>query len=329
MKKILITGASGFIGSFIVEEALNQNFEVHAGIRKSSSRQYLKDPRIIFQYLDFDNDDVLRSILANNAYDYIVHNAGVTRAPNEEIYHKINASYTRKLIKILHEENVIPRKFIFMSSMASYGPADFQTKGIVDRSSPPHPVTQYGRSKLQAEQYIESFTDLPYMILRPTAVFGPRERDFISLYKSLNKGIELYLCHTQQNLSFIYVKDLVQLVFLAINSDLKRKSYFVSDGNVYPALEYNSVLKKVLDKKTIKFVLPLSLVRVIASLSEYSNKLLGGQSILSKDKLNELTANNWACDISPQREELGFEANYSLEQAIKETIHWNIEKGNL
>jgi len=329
MKKLLVTGSSGFIGGFIVEEALKRNYSVHAAVRKSSNKQYLQDKRIIFQEVNFENEDKLRSLLATEQYDYIVHNAGVTKAADEATYFKINAGYTRKFIKILHEENVLPRKFVYMSSMASFGPADFQASGIVDHNSTPHPVTQYGRSKLQAEQFISSFSKLPYIILRPTAVFGPREKDFLSLYKSMQRGLEIYLGDKNQTLTFIYVKDLIDLIFKALASDVSRKGYFVSDGNTYASEEYNSLLSKALAKKTTKFVLPLILVKLIAVGSELASKLNGQYPILNRDKLNELRAKNWTCDTTPQEKDLGFVSKFSLEQAIEETISWNKEKGYL
>jgi len=328
MKKVLVTGASGFIGSFIVEEGLKRGYEIHATIRKTSNLQYLQDPRIKLKEIDFDNEGGLRQMLSSEHYDYIIHNAGITKAKNPEAYFKVNSAYTRKLIKILHEEGVLPRKFVYMSSMASYGPADFQAKGIVDHESTPHPVTTYGESKLQAEQFIQTF-DLDYVILRPTAVFGPRETDFNTLYKSIKKGIEMYIGSADQQLSFIYVKDLVDLVYKSMSSDVTKVSYFVSDGKVYPSAEYNSLLKKALDKKTIKFVLPLGIVKSIATLAELSSKISGNYPIINHDKLGELTAKNWRLDTSLQEKQLGFKAKYSLEEAIQETIQWNIANKKL
>lgn len=329
MKKLLVTGASGFIGGFIVSAGLERGYEVHAAVRKTSNTQYLQDKRIKIKTIDFDDEEKLRGLLLIEHYDYIVHNAGVTKASDEQTYFKINAGYTRKFVKILHEENVLPRKFLLMSSMASYGPADFQASGIVDHNSSPHPVTQYGRSKLQAEQFLHSFRDLAYIILRPTAVFGPREKDFLSLYKSMQRGIEIYLGSKDQTLTFIYVKDLANLIFSALASDVKRRGYFVCDGNTYSSEEYNSLISKALDKKTTKFVLPLGLVKLIAIASELGGKLSGKYPILNRDKLNELKATNWKCDTRPQEEELGFKAQYSLKEAIEETIAWNKSKGFL
>jgi nucleoside-diphosphate-sugar epimerase len=328
-KKLLITGASGFIGGYISEEGINRNYEVHVGIRKTSSRAYLQNPSLTFQEINFEDEDALRALLLKEKYDYIIHNAGITKALNKETYFKVNANYTRKFIKILHEEDVIPTKFVFMSSLASHGPADFQINQVITEDPSFHPVTDYGRSKKQAEDFITAFSNFPYMILRPTAVFGPREKDFLTVYKTIQSGLEIYMGGKNQLLSFIYVHDLVKIVYLALESSYNRRAYCVSDGQVYPIETYNSVIKSVLDKKTIKFVLPLKIVETIAAISERISKARGKVSILNKDKVNELKARSWACDISALEKELNFRPDYSLEEAIRETINWNKEKNLL
>ena len=125
MKKILITGASGFIGSFLVEEALNRNYEVYAGIRKSSNREYLLDSRIKFLELDFSNVDSLnKKISAAPYFDFIIHNAGLTKASKLKDYFTTNYEFTKNIIDVLISQNRVPKKFIYMSSLAAYGPGN-------------------------------------------------------------------------------------------------------------------------------------------------------------------------------------------------------------
>jgi len=198
MKKILITGANGFLGSHLVEKGIALGMETHAGVRKNSDLSNLKDTHPIIQYIDFEKEDSLRQILRQQNYDYIIHAAGLTKAVDKQNYFKVNSAFTRRLIKLLYEENVVPSKFIFISSLASYGPADFQHDGIVNANSTPHPVTSYGESKLQAEQFVMGFQDLPYIIFRPTIIYGPREKELLLIYKNLKRGIELYVGNSNQ-----------------------------------------------------------------------------------------------------------------------------------
>jgi len=180
--KILITGASGFVGGFIVEKALRQNFEVYAGIRKTSNTQYLKDENINLFIMDFEEEEKLRIALIKESFDYIVLNAGITKAKHESIFFKVNAGFTRKFCKILIEEDIIPKKLIYISSLAAYGPADYQKGQILNSESVPHPVTKYGKSKLQAEEFIKSFHTIPSIIFIPTAVYGPRDKDLVTVF---------------------------------------------------------------------------------------------------------------------------------------------------
>ncbi len=322
MKKLFITGASGFIGGFIVDEALKRNYEVHVAVRETSSRKYLQDERIIFKTVDFKNTDAFAHLLETEQYTHIVHNAGVTQALNAATFHDFNAEFTKKFAGILIEKELLPQKFVFMSSLASFGPADFHPNGIITRDCKPHPVTIYGRSKLAAENYLYSIPNFPFMILRPTAVFGPRDSSFLTIYKSIQNGIEIYMGGKDQQLSFIYVKDLARLVFHALESPLSRKGYFVSDGNLYPSVAFNEKIKTILNKKTLKLVLPIGMVNIAAGISESFSKVRGKASLLTRDKVHELKARNWNCDTQPLETELNFKPSYTLEAALEETIQW-------
>jgi len=329
MKKILITGANGFLGSHLVEKGIQLGMETHAAVRKSSDLANLSECNPVIKYIDFDKEEKLRETLRQEKYDYIIHAAGLTKAIDKETYYKVNSGYTRKLIKLLHEERVLPDKFVFVSSMASYGPADFQKDGIINEQSVPHPVTEYGKSKLQAEQFVEGFNALDYIIFRPTIIYGPREKELALLYKSINRGLEIYIGQKEQDLSFIYVDDLVRIIYKSLGSKASKTAYFASDGKKYSSEYYNSLIKGVLGKKTYKFVLPMKIARFAAGISEQYSKLLKQSTMFNTDKLNELTSKSWECDISPLIEDLDFSPKFYLEEGIVETIKWNIEKRNL
>ncbi|MDL2322353.1 NAD(P)-dependent oxidoreductase, partial [Bacteroidales bacterium OttesenSCG-928-A17] len=173
MKNILITGASGFIGSFLVEEALKRNWNAWAGIRKTSSREFLQNPGIHFIDLNFSNKDALKAqirehISAHGKWDYIVHNAGVTKCLNRADFEKVNYLYTKHFIEALQESDAVPEKFVLMSSLSAHAEAK----------------TAYGESKLKAENFLREQTGFPYIILRPTGVYGPREKDYYLMLKS-------------------------------------------------------------------------------------------------------------------------------------------------
>jgi len=320
--KVLITGSNGFLGSHIVDEAIKYNYNVFAGVRKSSNLQYLKDPKINFLYFSFEDEENLREQLRSHHFEYIILNAGITNAKNKEIYYKINASYNRKLCKIIVEENVIPKKLVLISSLASYGPADFQVKQILDNESTPHPATWYGESKLQAEQFIESFSQIPSIILRPTAVYGPRDYDMLEVYKTIKMGLEPKVGFGNQDMTFIYVKDLARLIIDTLDSEASNKGYFVSDGEIYPSDKFYAAISKILNKKTLKITIPVSLMKVIALLSEGVGKIRGQYPILNRNKIKEYFARSFAVDTADIKNDFNFVPKFTLEEGLTETINW-------
>lgn len=321
MSKILITGASGFVGSFLVEEALKTGLEVYAGMRSTSSRKWLKDPRINFIELDLSDTDLLTSAMMKHQFDYVIHNAGLTKGRTINDYYVVNADFTHNLARA-NAKNTRLKKFSFMSSLAAYGPADHQPDQVLSLSSKPNPVTSYGRSKLRAEKFIQDLGDLPYLIFRPTGVFGPRETDFFTLFQAVNRGVAPRIGWSEQWLSLIYVKDLVHIIMKATLSDVDQKSYFVTDGNLYAASKFNRIVAESLDKKPFNIKVPLPAVYLIASINEAYSNLTGKSTILNKDKYAELKARNLDCDISDLVQDFDFLPKYDLKSAVNETTQW-------
>ena len=175
MKSVLVTGASGFIGSFIVEEALKRGFDVWAGIRSSSSREYLQDSRIHFLELDFAHSDVLCAQLsahkeANGKFDYIIHCAGATKCVDKNDFDRVNYLQTRNFADTLRNLDMIPGQFVFISTLSVFGPVHEKSYTPIREEDTPLPNTAYGLSKLKAEAYLQSMPDFPYVIYRPTGV---------------------------------------------------------------------------------------------------------------------------------------------------------------
>jgi UDP-glucose 4-epimerase len=327
MENVLVTGASGFIGSFLVEEGLKNGLSVFAGIRKSSSKGYLTDPRINFVEFDFSTkqkvaDTLLQCKRDGITFDYIIHNAGVTKARNKEEFYQVNCQNTINFIEALKETGLVPSKFIYISSLAAYGPGDPVTGEPVRLNDEPKPIELYGKSKLEAEKYITKLQDFPWLIFRPTGVYGPREKDYFVFFQTINRGLEPYIGFEKQILTFIYVRDLVKLIFLSLKADVIRKAYFVSDGKEYTSEEFAEITKKVLGKRTVKFTVPLFLVKTIATVGESVAGIWGGMPTLNTDKYNVLSSTNWRCEHEPLADDFGFTAEYDLEKGVNEVIGW-------
>ncbi len=327
MSRILITGASGFIGSFLVEEALIQNHEVFAGVRKSSSLKYLSDYRIQTLPLDLSSPKKLiekwnELKVHFSAFDYVIHNAGITQAAKPSDFELVNNQFTQNLLQSLVDADFMPKKFILMSSLAAMGPGNETSLAPIELDHQANPITSYGRSKLNVELYLKNQTDVPYLIFRPTAVYGPREKDFLTLFKTINKHIEPYISSPKQLLSFIYVKDLARLILQSCSSDVYNGTFFVSDGKTYTCKNLSEITKKVLNKWTIPIVLPKPVVRTIAYLSESIAKMSHKTSVLNHEKYKELTSLNWSCNSEETQSAFNYTPEYHLEKGIEETIYW-------
>lgn len=332
-KKILVTGASGFIGSFLVEKGLSEGFEVWAGIRKSSNKDYLQDKRIHFIDLDYGNRFKLSDQLKNFAveygkFDYIIHNAGVTKCLDYQEFDKINYQNTVNLIDALIQSDNIPDKFVLMSSLSAFGIGDEVNYTPIKLTDEPHPNTEYGKSKRKAELYLQSQRAFPYIILRPTGVYGPREKDYYLMLKTVRSGLDVGVGFKSQHLTFIYVKDLVDAAYLAINSQMENKAYFVTDGDVYTDKEYTALVKQVIGRKhVLSLKVPLWLLKIVSTTAEGVSKLTKKASTLNRDKYIIMKQRNWECDIEPLKADLGFNPRYSLKKGLEESVDWYKQNG--
>lgn len=328
MESILITGASGFIGSFIVQEALKRRFGVWAGIRASSSKKYLKERKIHFLELDFAHPNELRAQLSGhkgtyNKFDYIVHCAGVTKCADKNDFDRVNYLQTKYFVDTLRELNMIPKQFIYISTLSVFGPIREKDYTPIREEDTPAPNTAYGLSKLKAELYIQSLPGFPYVIYRPTGVYGPREADYFLMAKSIRQHTDFSVGYKRQDLTFVYVKDIVQAIFLGIEKGVSRRAYFLADGKVYKSRAFSDLIQKELGSPfVIHIKCPLIVLKVVSLLAEFIATRSGKSSTLNSDKYKIMKQRNWQCDITPAVKELGYAPEYDLEKGVKETIAW-------
>lgn len=324
MPTILITGASGFVGSHLVEAALAAGYEVWAGVRKTSSRQWLTDERIHFIELNLNDKGALSSQLQHfqqdnggRGWDYVIHAAGATKARTEQDFMKANYEATRNLASTLIELGMTPRRFVLMSSLSALPMRD--GKPVGDTAE-----TAYGRSKLKAEACLQSLSDkMDYVILRPTGVYGPREKDYYLMAVSIKRHIDFAVGYKPQLITFIYVKDLCQAALSALGKGHSGAIYFLSDGQTYRSRDFSLLLQKEMG---VRFVLhitaPLWLLHIVCVVSEAVSHLTHTMPTLNKDKYNILKQRDWRCDITPAREALGYKPRFTLKEGVRETVAW-------
>ena len=336
--KILITGASGFIGSFIVEEALRQGLETWAAVRKSSSKAFLQDERIHFIELNLSSEEALKEQLQGHAFDYVVHAAGVTTCLHKEDLRRINTEGTMNLVRAIMELKMPIKRFVYISSLSIMGAIrEQQPYTEIQENDTAQPNTAYGKSKLEAEEWLSRLNKelgarneelLPYVILRPTGVYGPRERDYFMMFKSIKAHTDFAVGYQQQDITFVYVTDVVQAVFLALEKGKTGRRYFLSDGAVYQSSTFSNLIRKELGNPWwIRITAPIWLLRIITFCGEYFGRMTGKVTALNNDKYNIMRQRNWRCDITPAKEELGYEPKVQLEEGVKRSVKWYQENG--
>lgn len=353
---ILVTGASGFIGSFIVSEGVALGHEMWAGVRASSSRQYLQDERIHFAELNLSDLDTLRgqlrqfkAAMGGRGWDYVVHAAGATKCIKPEDFYLTNTLGTKNLVEALQAEGMTPRRFVFISSLSVFGAIREEAIGANESNNPneaigadkpvaplpwryspilltdtPQPNTAYGKSKLEAEQYLQKTSGLSWIILRPTGVYGPRERDYFLMAKSIKQHVDFAVGYKPQEITFIYVMDLVKAIFLALEAEgVEGKAYFLSDGGVYHSRRFSDLLQEELGNPWVLHIkAPLWFLKAVCAVSGKVNAWMHKTTTLNLDKYQILSQRNWQCDIEPARRELGYEPKWPLERGVKKTVAW-------
>ena len=335
-KRILITGASGFIGGFLVDEALRRGYDVWAGVRSGSSRENLQDKRIRFIDLRYDDKDALTEQLlevksVSGAWHYVIHNAGITKALDTSDFYKVNALYTNKLVEALAEADCKPEKFLLMSSLSSYGPVNEYSLTPICLDDEQCPDSAYGKSKLEAERFVKTQACFPYIILLPTGVYGPGDKDYLMEIKSIKSGFDLKVGMKPQNITFIYVKDLAVAAYLALeNTSIRDSSYFVADGGVYTDKEFAMIVKRLLGKRfVLSLRIPLWMCYLACVCSEALGKILRKAMTLNTDKYKILKQRNWVCETKSMCKDLNFTPKYNLIEGLEETICCNGESGLL
>ena len=222
-------------------------------------------------------------------------------------------------------------RFVFLSSLSVMGAIREQQPYIeIREDDTPQPNTAYGKSKLEAEEALKARSEeqFPYVILRPTGVYGPREKDYFIMAKSINGHSDFAVGYKPQDITFVYVKDVVQAVFLALDHGKTGRAYFLSDGKVYRSATFSNLIRRELGNPWwIRITAPIWILRIVTAVGDIIGRLSGKAIALNNDKYHILRQRNWRCDIQPAIDELGYKPQYDLERGVRETIAWYKKEG--
>lgn len=222
------------------------------------------------------------------------------------------------------------KRFVFVSSLSIFGAIrEEQPYQEITEHDTPKPNTAYGKSKWETEKYLDSLgIQFPYIILRPTGVYGPREKDYFLMAKSIKQHVDFAVGYQRQDITFVYVQDVVQAVFLALDHGMNGRKYFLSDGEVYQSTTFSDLIRKELGNPwMLRIKAPIWVLRIVTFFGEYIGRMTGKMSALNNDKYNILKQRNWRCDIEPAMDELGYHPHYPLERGVKLAIKWYKENG--
>jgi dihydroflavonol-4-reductase len=324
MKPIaFVTGATGFIGSHLVERLLSKGYHVRCLVRNPKRPGYLMDlPVEIFEGDLFSIAALEKGI---DGAQYVYHVAGAVAAKSKEEFFRFNQSGTKNVIEAVARVNPKVKKFIHISSQTAVGPGSGTTP--VNESIAPNPLTTYGKSKLASEQEVLKFKDrIPVTILRVSAVYGPRDTATFDYFKSAYMGLELLIGFHDTYVSLVHSTDLVSGIILAGEKEIANgQIYFLGSEQYYTWNEIGFVTKSVLNKKLFRVRVPKPLVFVIAGISGFLSTFKAKPSVLNFEKAYDLTQDNWCCDISKAKNELGYKQEVSLEEGIRETVKWYLD----
>lgn len=323
--KALVTGATGFIGSHLVELLLKKKYAVRILLRRSSDTVWLEGLNVERVYGDLFDNEALRK--AVEGVDYVYHSAGVTKAKKKEDYFRGNTQGTKNILEAVRRHNPGVRRFVQISSQTAVGPSPSRTPITEDVA--PHPITTYGESKWRAEEECRAHSSqLSVTIVRPPAVYGPRDKDVFEFFNTMSKGLQPMVGMSEKYVSLIHARDLVRgFVMAAESGKAKGETYFISSADIYGWKEVGEVTRKVLGKMAVRLRIPEFGVYIVATFAELFSLFSSKPALINYEKARDMVQNYWTCDSSKAKRDFGYEQEISLEAGIRDTVGWYREKG--
>lgn len=327
MKRTLIIGAGGFIGGYIARESLRRGLETWCGVRASTSRRYLGDERLHFVELDYDSPAAmaaqLREALApGERFDWVVYNLGATKVMVYSDFNRINYQYLKNVVEALRLAGMMPERLLYMSSLSALGPCDESGGYAPYRAGMlPAPNTRYGTSKIKAEMALAATEGLPWVVLRPTGVYGPHEQDYLMMVRLIDRHWDFGVGFRKQLLTFVYVEDLAAAVFDALLRGVAGKKYIISEARAYTQGEFRRIVARALGRRWVVPVrLPLWMAKVACVAAEKVGVMRMKASTLNSDKYKIMRQRNWNADPSEAEADFGWRASHTLEEGIRLTV---------
>ena len=321
--KVLITGASGFIGSRLFDALLESGSDVVA-VRRSQSPQSGRGRSVTADYASIAG---LERLMAAEQPDYVLHVAGVTKGRSYEDFWQGNVMPTRNLLSALQQAHPDLKRFVLVSSLAAYGPSSLSHP--LQESDPRRPIEHYGKSKLEAEQAVEQeTTNIPWTIVRPAGVYGPGDVDYFNLFKSAALGWNAFFGNRHREMSLIYVDDCVRGILQAAHhSACVGKGYFFETGGSVTWEELQDQILRTAQRKVRTLDIPELFVSLAALGGEIASYVDKKPRLLNLQKAKMGAQEAWTCTSAAAKADFGFEGEVDLAEGVRRTHEWYVENG--
>ena len=321
----LVTGATGFIGSHLVDALLERGCKVHCVVRETSNLQWLDKSRVILHTGDLHQPETYQDCLSE--VDYVFHSAGITRADNRHDYLHNNARVGIPFYQSCIDHGKQIKGVVHVSSLAAVGPTLPEQK--VDEDTPCHPLTYYGKSKLTGEEIALGYaSELPMVVIRPPVVYGERDVNFFTYLKAIRWRMAIKIGTTPRTLSLIHVKDLVNAMIRAAEApDRDHNVFFVTDGETYSWDDVAAAAMQALGVRAQTVIIPVSLMGFAAMISEFLAKMRNRVPLIDRQRMIDLRQSSWTA--SPERffNHYDFRPQLDLKQGMKQTCAWYKQQG--
>jgi nucleoside-diphosphate-sugar epimerase len=326
--RVLVTGATGFLGSHVAEQLARAEHTVVALVRKSSNRKFLNTLGKNIEFAEGAVEEAASVEAAVKGVDAIVHCAGLVKARSPEEFRLVNVTGTGNLHDATKKHTPNLKRFVFISSLAAMGPS---ADGKPLRGDPePHPVSHYGRSKLEAERLVRAAKDdIKVTVLRPPAVYGPRDQEIFAAFQAVSRRILPAIGEPNATMSMIYGADAAAACVCAIFADVPSGSvYFIEDGHIYSFREMVEGIEAAIGKKAlIRPNVPMPVLQAAAMATELFGKLTNRAVMLTRDKVNEIRQPHWVCSSEDAQKELGWTPKIMLREGTTLTARWYRDNG--
>jgi nucleoside-diphosphate-sugar epimerase len=322
--RVLVTGGTGFIGSHIVEKLLDEGHSVVVTKRTNSSLRWIPADKVELIDAPAENLEPLADVLPE--IEAVIHVAGITRANSREDFFRVNGDTVRKLLSLCDKHGSRMKRFILISSLSAAGCS--RNGAPLCENTAECPYTPYGESKREGElaalEYKNRFT---IGILRPPAVYGPRETGIYQYFKMINQGFIPFVGSRERKLSAVYVTDLAKASVMLLSAEFESGSaYFITDGEIHTWEEFAGQISKSLGVRTFRITIPTFFAWPVAAVTEAIAKISGNPSLISFDRIR-MFKEEWICEAVLLENEIGFKPEYGLERGVEETARWYRDNG--